>query len=167
MLPFLVLASALLLSLFISRLITGKWKFTLSGNVAMSCLLVFAVVGHFMYPVGMAMMLPAFIPFKVAIIYVTGFIELAAAIGLLLPAWRYITSILLILFLIFILPANVYAAIHEVDLTTATHSGPGLPYLWFRIPLQLFFIIWVWYFGIHRPAKLRRESRTQLAVSSH
>jgi len=49
---------------------------------------------------------------------------------------------------ILILPANVYAAINKIDYEKGNYSGNGLKYLWFRIPLQIFFIEWVWYFGI-------------------
>ena len=36
----------------------------------------------------------------------------------------------------------------NLDLEKATYTGNGLTYLWFRIPLQLFFIAWVWYFAL-------------------
>jgi hypothetical protein len=46
------------------------------------------------------------------------------------------------------LSANINAAIHKVDYEKATYEGPGISYLWFRIPLQLLFIAWVAYFGL-------------------
>jgi uncharacterized membrane protein len=115
-------------------------------------MLLVTAIGHFLYPAGMALMLPDFIPFKKEVIYLTGIIEVAAAIGLLIPRFQKLTAWLLILFFVMILPANIYAAIHHVNLTTATYDGSGLNYLWFRIPLQVLFIAWVYYFAIKNKA---------------
>ena len=114
----------------------------------MSCMLLFTAVGHFIYTKGMMLMMPDFLPLKKEIVLLTGFIEIIAAIGLLIPGFRYFTSILLIIFFILILSANINAAIKKVDFQKATLDGPGTNYLWFRVPLQLFFIVWVIYFGL-------------------
>lgn len=129
-------------------MIKHGWKFPLAGRIAMSVMLLLTGIGHFIYPAGMALMLPDFIPFKMELIYFTGLIEIAAAIGLLIPRIQKLTAWLLIIFLISIFPANIYAAIHHVNLQTATYDGSGLSYLWFRVPLQILFIGWVYYFGI-------------------
>ena len=42
------------------------------------------------------------------------------------------------------LPANIYAAIKRVDYQKATFNGSGANYLWFRIPLQILFIVWMY-----------------------
>lgn len=96
----------------------------------------------------MEMMLPDFIPGKTFVIYATGIIELAAAVGLLIPGLQIVTGWLLIIFFIFILPANIYAAIKRVDFQKSNYYGNGLNYLWFRIPLQLFFVAWTYFFSI-------------------
>ena len=114
----------------------------------MSIMLFFTAVAHFAFNQGMAMMLPPFIPAKQLVVFMTGLIEILAVIVLLIKPYRHITSILLIIFFIVILPANVYATINKVDYEKGSYSGTGLKYLWFRIPLQMFFIEWVWYFGI-------------------
>ena len=122
----------------------------------MSAMLLFTGVAHFIYPEGMTMLLPPFIPFKTELIYVTGVIEIAAAVGLLIPRYLRLTSWLLILFFIMILPANIYGAIHNVNIRTQANDGGGLKYLWFRIPLQIIFIAWVYYFGIRKPASAEK-----------
>jgi uncharacterized membrane protein len=43
------------------------------------------------------------------------------------------------------LPANVYAALHHIDYEKATTGGKGPGSLWFRVPLQFFFIAWVYF----------------------
>lgn len=146
--PLIVLLLTYLVSLLATRIINGDYNFLLSGNLAMSVMLLFTAIGHFLYTKGMVLMIPAFIPFKKELVYFTGMIEIAAAIGLLIPALRYLTAVLLIIFFILILSANINAAIHKVDYQKATVAGPGIRYLWFRIPLQFFFIAWVAYFGL-------------------
>ncbi len=66
----------------------------------------------------------------------------------MLPDMRQLTAWLIILFFIAILPANIQAAIKHVDFQKGTYEGPGAKYLWFRVPLQVFFIAWVWYFSL-------------------
>lgn len=90
------------------------------------------------------MMMPDFIPYKKEMVYFTGVIEIAAAIGLHITRLRVLTAWLLISFLLIILLANIKASIEHVDYQKATFDGKGSNYLWFRIPLQLLFIAWTY-----------------------
>lgn len=119
------LVGTFLVSLIVLRIKYKQYKFALSGRIAMSAMLVLTAVGHFLFTRGMAMMLPDFIPYRIELVYLTGFIELAAAIGLLLPKYSKTTAWLLIIFFIVLLPANIYAAIHRVNLQTAAFDGNG------------------------------------------
>lgn len=142
--PLIVLLGIFGLSLLIIRLLNGQMHVPLSGSIALSAMLLFTAVGHFAFTKGMAMMLPPFIPFKTRLVYITGLIEIAAAIGLLIPRLQQITAWLLILFFLLTLPANIYASVKRVNYEKGTYDGYGLSYLWFRIPLQLFFIAWAY-----------------------
>src|SRR5690625_6873527 len=110
----------------------------------MSAMLLFTAIGHFAFTKGMSMMLPDFIPFKTETVYLTGDIEIAAAIGLFIPNFRGVTAWLLIVFLIFILPANIFAAINYIDYQKETFDSHGLTYLWFRFSLQVMLIVWIY-----------------------
>ena len=145
MTPFIVLLAVFSISLISLKIGRGRYHVALSARIAMAAMLLFTAMGHFKFAQGMSMMLPGFIPYRVTIVYLTGIIEIAAAVGLLLPNLRVLTGWLLIVFFILILPANIYAAIHQVDYQQATFEGPGASYLWFRVPLQLFFILWVYF----------------------
>src|SRR5690349_24961314 len=105
--PLIVLLLTFGVSLLITKISLGTFHFALSGRIAMSAMLVFTSIGHFVYTKGMAMMLPAFIPSRTAIIYLTGIIEVAAAIGLFIPGLIVTTGWLLIVFFVLILPANI------------------------------------------------------------
>jgi len=70
------------------------------------------------------------------------------SVGLCIPDTRRLTADLLILFFLLLLPANINAAQKSVDYQKATYQGKGVSYLWLRIPMQVFFIVWVAYFGM-------------------
>lgn len=142
--PLIVLIVVFGLSLLGTKFIRGNFEIALSGRIAMSAMLIFTAIAHFAFTKGMAMMLPDFIPYKSQVIYLTGIIEIAAAIGLFIPALRVITAWLLIVFFILILPANIYAALKQIDYQKGSFDGNGLYYLWFRVPLQILFIIWIY-----------------------
>ncbi len=119
-----------------------------AGNVAMAVMLLFTAIGHFKFKTSMAAMIPLFIPKKVEIVIITGILEILFAIGLSLEITRYYTGIALIIFLLAILPANIYAAKNQINYENLFKAGPGVKYLWFRIPFQFFLIGWVWYFSV-------------------
>ena len=142
--PLIILVTVFGLSLVTTRICCNGFDVSLSGRIGMSAMLLFTSAGHFLFTNGMTMMLPAFIPNKKEIVYATGIVEIAAAVGLLIPASSITTAWLLIIFFILILPANIYAAINRVDYQKGTFDGNGTSYLGFRIPLQVLFIVWVY-----------------------
>lgn len=119
---------------------------SLRGRMSLAIFFVFTGVSHFLMPEEMAQMLPEFIPWRVEIIYVTGILEVAGGIGLLIPGLEKLAALSLILFLIGVLPSNIYAALNHVEF--GAHSE-GPIYLLLRIPFQLFLMGWAYYFGIH------------------
>ncbi len=145
--PLIVLLSVFAVSLPATKFLRGRVDVPGAGRIAMSAMLMFTAIGHFLFTEGMAMMLPDFVPFKTETVYATGVIEIAAAIGLLIPGLRALTASMLILFFILILPANISAAVNHVDYQKGTYDGSGVMYLWFRIPLQILFIIWTYLFA--------------------
>lgn len=95
----------------------------------------------------MVAMMPGFMPAKLELVYFTGVCELSAAIGLLWQKTAKMTAVMLIVFFVVILPANIVGSLRSVEFGGMQY-GPW--YLLFRIPLQLFFIWWAWYFGLRR-----------------
>jgi uncharacterized membrane protein len=140
--PLIVLLSVFLFSALIIKQITQKYDLSLSARIGMSAMLFFTALGHFIFTKGMAMMIPPNIPFKTEIIYLTGVIEILLGVGLLIPKLSIYSGWFLIFFLLLLLPANIYSSLKHIDYQKATFDGNGLSYLWFRIPLQLIFMIW-------------------------
>ena len=139
-----LLATFLVLSvvpLFRKRFPIGR-----RGIISLGIMLLFTAIGHFKYIEGMSLMIPAFLPFPKLITIVTGIFEIIA--GILLVAGRFTKIIvwLVLVFFVLILPANINASINHVNIQEADFTGSGPEYLWFRIPLQLLFIAWTYFF---------------------
>lgn len=142
--PLFVLLGAFVIALFATKLFTSTYDYPLAGRIAMSVMLLFTAASHFIFTKGMAMMVPGFVPYKTEMVYLTGVIEIIAAIGLLLPAIKVWTAWTLIIFFVILLNANIKAATEHIDYEKGTFEGKGPGYLWFRVPLQLFFIVWTY-----------------------
>jgi uncharacterized membrane protein len=78
-------------------------------------------------------------------------LEIAGGIGLLWQTTRPLAAASVLVFFAGVLPANVHAARTHLDYQKGQPTGPGPSYLWFRVPLQLLFMAWAWYFGLHLP----------------
>lgn len=96
---------------------------------------------HFVQADGMMKLLPPWVPLANELILLTGVLEIAAAVGLLVERMAGPTARCLILFFIVVFPANIWAAFNHVDY--GGHSlGPA--YLLVRGPLQVLLIVWSW-----------------------
>lgn len=85
----------------------------------------------------LAAMIPPPFTGNMPIIYLTGVLEIAGAIGLLTSRFRRAAAICLALLLVAMFPANVYAPI----------TG-----LWIRTPMQILWIALLWWSSIRRPS---------------
>lgn len=140
--PLIVLLSTFTLVILTIKLFTKEYNFSLAARIALAVMLCFTALGHFLFTKGMTMMIPPMIPFKTSLVYLTGIFEVLLAVGLLIPKTQKLSGWLLILFLLLMLPANIYAAVNQINYQKGTYNGNGLSYLWFRIPLQVLFILW-------------------------
>jgi len=71
------------------------------------------------------------VPRPLLLVYFTGLLEFMGAVGLLLPRFRSVAGICLIVLLIAIFPANVSAAMKGTTL-----AGKPVTGLWLRAPMQ-------------------------------
>jgi len=148
--PLLVLFISFCLSILISKLFFEKNNLLLSGRVAFASMFLFTAIGHFIFTNGMSKMLPEFIPEKTFVIHATGILEILFAFGLLIPKYHKHVAIAIVVFLLLMIPANIKAASNNLNYQTGEQNGNGIGYLWFRIPLQIFFIFWVLFFAFKK-----------------
>ena len=78
---------------------------------------------------------PPYLPFKLDIVYVSGFFEIIFGFMLILPSCRYYAGWGLILLLIAVYPANIYLA-----QTNGAAMNTSAVVAWGRLPFQFLFI---------------------------
>ncbi|MDW9378690.1 hypothetical protein [Chryseobacterium sp. JV558] len=145
-----ILFATFILALLGTFLFLGKPDFIFSGNLGMAVFIIFTGFAHFKFQKGMAMMIPEFIPARIFWVYLTGVLEIAAGVGLMIPAVRETTAMLLIIFYVLVFIANINSSRKRINIFKADYTGPGMKYLYRqRIPMQIILIVWTWYFGIY------------------
>jgi uncharacterized membrane protein len=108
-----------------------------------------AGVLHFVKPEAYLQIMPPYIPWPLAMIYISGLAEIAGGIGLAIPRLRRAAAWGLVALLFAIFPANLYMAMHHIQVTVKPVSEAVL---WARLPLQIVLIGWVlWCSGALRP----------------
>jgi uncharacterized membrane protein len=128
--------------------LVGRWRpgWALAamprGRVGLSLFFLVTASGHFFRTEAMAQMVPTFVPYRVQIVYLTGALEIAGAVGLWIPGLVQLTGVCLILMLLGLLPANIYSAFNHVDFGG---HGAGPIYLLVRVPFQLFVLWWIYW----------------------
>ena len=119
----------------------------LRGRIGITCVFFFTGLGHFFQARPMSAMIPQRIPgrYRLPIIYISGIVELAGAVAVLIPSLCKITGVLLCGFLLLVLPSNIDSAIRRVPF--GGHAA-GPIYLLARIPLQAVLIGWIYWFAV-------------------
>ena len=117
------------------------------GRAALAMMLIATGISHFTNTEQLIAIMPDMMPAKRELVYFTGICELAAVPGLLWSKTARLASVLLLIFFILVLPANIAGSFKQVQFGGMEY-GPW--YLLFRIPLQILFIWWVWWFGLKK-----------------
>jgi uncharacterized membrane protein len=102
-----------------------------------------------------AAMVPPPLTGELWVIYLTGALEIAGALGLLLERTRRAAAIGLFALLLAMFPANVYAVLRDVSFRDAPATA-----LWLRAPLQVSYLAVLWWSAIRRvprPTTSRRR----------
>jgi uncharacterized membrane protein len=116
---------------------------------AMAVMLVLTASAHFVPAsvtvmpnhADMVRMIPPFLPYADALVYLTGVLELLGAAGLVIAATRMLAGYALAALFVGLLPANIHAAVAHVPFA----GGEATP-LWQRIPEQILYLavaLWV------------------------
>lgn len=151
MAPLIVLIATFAVVFAVNRyLLGGTLSRSRTGLIAMAAMLLLTGTAHFTSTDAMVEMMPDPVPMKRELVYFTGVCELAAVAGLIWGKTSRLTSILLIVFFIAVLPANIAGSLKQVNFGG---MEIGALYLLFRIPLQALFIWWVWYYGLNSAAR--------------
>ena len=98
-------------------------------------MLLMSASAHFSSTADMVLMLPAWVPMRELLVFVTGFWEIALAAALWVPGWNRRVGLVVAMTLVVFLPANIYAAAFSVPFGGHV-LGPA--YLLIRVPFQVF-----------------------------
>ena len=161
---------AILLGLLVAPLLVGTIANQLAGRtivgvrllgcIGIALVFMFTGIGHFILTEPMAKMLQPCVPGRIPLVYVTGVIEIAAGLAVLVPRLRTTVGWGLIAMLILFLPVNIYAAIHRIEL--GGHEW-GPIYLLVRVPVQFILMAWTWWMAVRpgqSPAPIQQPSST-------
>ena len=112
-----------------------KFKIKTISIIIMSLFYIMAGTNHFINPDWYVRIVPPILPFKTAIVYISGILEIILGTLLIFPKRRFIASWGLILLLVAVYPANIYVALTNGEVMDTT---PLIA--WGRLPFQFVFI---------------------------
>ena len=118
--------------------------------ILMAGLYIVAGVNHFIHPAFYLQIMPGWIPFHDAAVFVSGMCEVVFAFLLLIPVTRRKAAWAIIVLLIAVFPANI-----QMMLNYLHGNNPGLWVTVIRLPLQALLIWWAYSFTkppVHSPA---------------
>ena len=111
-----------------------------ASRLLLGLLFIAAGILHFLYPARYAEIIPPFLPYPIALVYISGVGEFLGGCGVLIERVRRWAGIGLIALLIAVYPANIYMLYKEWH----THGWTSLTLiLLLRLPLQFLLIWWV------------------------
>ncbi|WP_287129428.1 DoxX family protein [Candidatus Cyanaurora vandensis] len=109
----------------------------------LAAFMVTAGVLHFVTPEPFVRIVPALLPYPLALVYISGFFEVLGGVGLLIPLVSRAAAWGLIALFVAVFPANINMAVNQITL----EGIPNDPLLyWLRLPLQGVLIAWAWWF---------------------
>lgn len=101
--------------------------------VALSALFALSGSAHFIFRETMVLAIPPWLPQRDLLVVTSGILEVAGAIGLLVPEWREISGWCLIGLLVAVFPANIWMLVSAL---AADEQLWISLLLWMRLPLQ-------------------------------
>jgi uncharacterized membrane protein len=114
------------------------------GRRILSVFFVVAGVMHFVIPASYTKIMPVILPFPLELVLISGALEIAGGVGLLMERTRRVAAFGLVALLVAVWPANV-----QMLLNARQHDAAWWYQLllWIRLPVQIPLIWWTWRVG--------------------
>ena len=121
----------------------------------LAVLMVGVGITHFTSPDFFVAIVPKALPAPLTLVYVSGFFEILGGLGLLVPRTRRAAAWGLVALYVAVFPANINMAINEIQ-----PAGGHIPVagMWLRLPFQVLFIAYAYWFTRPEPAPVRAAS---------
>ncbi len=98
---------------------------------------------HLVIPDPFVKIVPAFLPYPLALVYISGIFEILGGVGLLVPLVSQAAAWGLIALFIAVFPANINMAVNHIQMDGIPDSDA---LRWGRLPLQAVLIAWAWWY---------------------
>ncbi|WP_236888362.1 DoxX family protein [Desulfoluna limicola] len=113
--------------------------------VALGLFMIYAGVSHFLKPVFYLPFVPEFLPFREAIVILSGLLEIFLGVAVLLPRYRHLGALSIMALLVLFLPVHVADVIRDTP-AIGSHGAALV-----RLPIQVLFIFWAWVASRYAP----------------
>ncbi len=122
-------------------------KFQVTMRWVLSALMVLIGTAHFTHASMFVSIMPPFLPYPLALVYLSGVIEIALGVMLSIPSTQRFAAWSLIALFIAVYPANIYMALHPELQIVGKPSWLPQPTAaagWARLPFQFALFYWAW-----------------------
>jgi uncharacterized membrane protein len=113
--------------------------------------LLFTLAGanHFVHTDFYVGIVPPYLPWHLALVYISGVLEMALGIALLIRRIQRCAAWGMIALIVAVTPANLHMAVHA-----ELHPQYSATALWLRLPLQIVLIAWAYWYTRARQAPI-------------
>ena len=111
------------------------------SRIILGVLFVLAGMNHFVNTAFYLGIMPPYLPWHLALVYLSGVAEVGLGGLLLIPRWSAPAAWGLIALMVAVFPANLHMALHAGLYPWASVTG-----LWLRLPLQGVLIAWTYWY---------------------
>jgi uncharacterized membrane protein len=139
-------------------------KFQLAMRWVLSTFMVLIGTAHFTHGPMFASIVPPFMPYRLALVYLSGAIEIGLGILLSIPRTQRFAAWSLVALFIAVYPANIYMALHpglEIVGKPAWLPQPSEAAGFIRLPFQFALLYWAWLYTKVPKAAGAGESTTK------
>gem|GEM_PF-348350 len=115
-----------------------------TGSLFLQAVLyIIAGSNHFWHPKAYLRIMPAYLPYHLPLVYLSGFFEISLGILLIFPRTRALAGIGIVLMLAAFIPIHLDMLIHApMRVGGLTVTGPMA---WGRLILQFVLMAWIWF----------------------
>ena len=112
-------------------------------RVLLAIFMITAGTLHWVTPDPFVKIVPSFLPYPLALVYISGVFEILGGVGLLVPPVSQSAAWGLIALFIAVFPANINMAVNRIQMDGILDSDL---LRWGRLPLQAVLIAWAWWY---------------------
>lgn len=112
-------------------------------RVLLAIFMIVAGTLHWVTPDPFVKIVPSFLPYPLALVYISGVFEILGGIGLLVPPVSQAAAWGLIALFIAVFPANINMAVNQIQMDGIPDSDL---LRWGRLPFQAVLIVWAWWY---------------------